>query len=111
MTHKNDLLGLIKYRVWVKWVIVFCLFNKVYKSGIGSARMLQASDLKRGVQMTHMTHKVQLSRPRLFSSLENAKSFMGHWGHSKLYDPNDPKACLFVSRACLFVAGLLTYRK
>jgi len=63
------------------------------------------------VQMTHMTHKIQLTPARLFSSLENAKSFMGHMGHSKLYDPNDPKACLFVSRACLFVAGLLTYRK
>jgi hypothetical protein len=94
MTHKNDLLGLIKYRVWVKWVIVFCLFNKVYKSGIDSARMLQASDLKRGVQMTHLTHKIQLSRPRLFSSLKTAKSFMGQMGHSKQYDPNDPNAGL-----------------
>ena len=84
--------GLIKYRVWVKWVILFGLFNKVYKSGIGSARMLQASDLKRGVQMTHMTHKIQLSSPRLFISLKNAKSFMGHMGHSKPYDPNDPNA-------------------
>jgi len=33
------------------------------------------------VQMTHMTHKIQLSRPRLFISLKNAKSFMGQMGH------------------------------
>ena len=100
--------GLIKYRVWVKWVIVFGLFNKVYKSGIGSARMLRASDLKRGVQMTHMTHKIQLSHPVFLARWKMPRALWVIWVIQNYMTPMTPKFVCLCPKSCLCVAELLT---
>jgi hypothetical protein len=40
--------------------------------------------------MTHMTHKIQLSQARLLPFAKIPTGFMGHLGHLKMNDPNDP---------------------